>query len=114
MMQQKPKGVGVMIAFGKPKEGPPPLRRMDQEDEPPARPRETPRETPVDASQEQGESAMDFGAMGEKFGLDAESAKAFAYDVLEACMKMTGGGRHEEAEPQPEEYNESETENYSA
>jgi hypothetical protein len=60
-----------------------------------------PKPKSADAEQaihEEGEDKLNFGMIGQKFGLSEDESKAFAYDVLEAFMKMTGGAAHEAAE----------------
>lgn len=59
---------------------------------------------PAPDPHEQAESSMDFAAIGAKYGLDEADSKAFAYDVLEACMKATGGAKREEDEPPEAEH----------
>jgi hypothetical protein len=97
----------------------PPKKKPAMSDLAAPEPMEAKKKAPVSAQpdveeiHEQGESNMDFAAIGEKFGLSEDESKAFAYDVLEACMKATGGAKHEEDEPELD-VNESETENYPA
>jgi hypothetical protein len=103
----------MMIAIGIGKKKPPEddgLRSPDPVDGMPPKPK-----APADAEQathEEGEAKMDFGMIGQKFGLSEDESKAFAYDVLEACMKATGGAAHEVAEGEETGETGEETDEY--
>ncbi len=81
------------MIFGKPKDGPPPLKAPGEKAEP-----ETP-ETPAFAEVPAADS---LDAIGEAFGLDPASTRQLARKLMQHFMGQCGG----------EEVNESEMEDY--
>lgn len=114
----KKPGVGIMIAFGKPKGEPPepidspgekkrpfPAEKMPMHEaaEPPKR----------EAVEEQGaDMATELDSISEVFGLDAASGRAFLKEALKAVLKSLGGDEEaavaeHDAGGENNEYNEA-------
>lgn len=101
------KGMGVMIAFGKPKGGPPPLdspgkKYDDSRDAYPGKPNGPAHESAEmpehEAAEENGGSMLtELDSLSDQYGLDASSGRAFVKAALAAMAKFMGG--EEERQP---------------
>jgi phage terminase small subunit len=81
----------MMIAFGKPKDGPPALKTPGEPEEP----------EQIEAHPETAPTGLD--AIGEEFGLDPASTRQLARKLMQHFMGQCGGEAEEgETEEHPE------------